>query len=208
MLLIGLTGSIGMGKSQTARLFEELGVPVYDADATVHALYAKGGDAVEPVGELFPDVIVDGAIDRARLSAHVINDAAALKKLEAVVHPLAGRAQFDFLRQHLARGTAMVALDIPLLLETGAQDRVDAVVLVSAPFAIQKQRVLARPNMSEEKFNAIIAKQMPDAEKRAHADFIVDSSISVDDARRQVRDILTALAGRQGTAVERRLRQT
>ena len=208
MLLIGLTGSIGMGKSQTARLFEEQGVPVYDADATVHALYAKGGDAVEPVGELFPDVIVDGAIDRARLSAHVINDAAALKKLEAVVHPLAGRAQIDFLRQHLARGTAMVALDIPLLLETGAQDRVDAVVLVSAPFAIQKQRVLARPNMSEEKFNAIIAKQMPDAEKRAHADFIVDSSISVDDARRQVRDILTALAGRQGTALERRLRQT
>ena len=208
MLLIGLTGSIGMGKSQTARLFEEQGVPVYDADATVHALYAKGGDAVEPVGELFPDVIVDGAIDRAKLSAHVINDAAALKKLEAVVHPLAGRAQIDFLRQHLARGTAMVALDIPLLLETGAQDRVDAVVLVSAPFAIQKQRVLARPNMSEEKFNAIIAKQMPDAEKRAHADFIVDSSISVDDARRQVRDILTALAGRQGTAVERRLRQT
>jgi dephospho-CoA kinase len=206
MLLIGLTGSIGMGKSQTARLFEEYGVPIYDADATVHSLYGKGGDAVAPVGALFPDVIVDGAIDRVKLSAHVVNDAAALKKLEAVVHPLAGQAQLQFLRHHLDKGTPAVVLDIPLLLETGAQDRVDVVVLVSAPFEIQRQRVLARPNMTEEKFNAIVAKQMPDAEKRQHAEFIVDSSISVDDARRQVGDILQALDGRDGMALAQRLK--
>ncbi len=208
MLLIGLTGSIGMGKSQTALLFAEQGVPVYDADATVHALYGKGGAAVAPVGALFPDVIVDGAIDRGKLSTHVVNDAAALKRLEAVVHPLAGQAQIKFLRHHLDAGTPAVVLDIPLLLETGAQDRVDVVVLVSAPFEIQRQRVLARPNMAEEKFNAIVAKQMPDADKRKHADFIVDSSISVDDARRQVGDILSALAGRPGTALEHRLKQS
>jgi dephospho-CoA kinase len=208
VLLIGLTGSIGMGKSQTARLFEERGVPVYDADATVHALYGKGGDAVEPVGALFPDVIVDGAVDRVKLSSHVVNDAAALKKLEAVVHPLAGQAQLKFLRHHLDKGTPAVVLDIPLLLETGAQDRVDVVVLVSAPFETQRQRVLQRPNMTEEKFNAIVAKQMPDAAKRQHADFIVDSSISVDDARRQVGDILQALDGRMGKALAQRLKQT
>lgn len=197
-----------MGKSQTARLFEEQGVPVYDADATVHALYGKGGDAVALVGALFPDVIVDGAVDRGRLSAHVINDTEALKKLEAVVHPLAGRAQLKFLRHHLDKGTPAVVLDIPLLLETGAQDRVDVVVLVSAPFETQRQRVLQRPNMTEEKFNAIVAKQMPDAAKRQHADFIVDSSISVDDARRQVGDILQALVGRTGEALAQRLKQT
>lgn len=194
-----------MGKSQTAKLFEDAGVPFYDADATIHQLYAKGGAAVEPVGALFPECIVDGAVDRERLSRAVLNDPQALKKLEQTVHPLAGKAQNAFLTHHMNAGTPAVVLDIPLLLETGAKDRVDVVVVVSAPPELQRERVLARPNMTPEKFEAILAKQMPDAQKRALADFIVDSSFSVDDARRQVRNIIDQLRGREGKALAARL---
>lgn len=205
MYLLGLTGSIGMGKTLTASLFEEEGVPRYDADAAVHKLYEKGGAAVAPIGELVPAAIVDGAVDRAVLGQAVLNDAALLKQLEAVVHPLAGAAQIAFLTHHEAAGAACVLLDIPLLFETGGDGFVDSVIVVSAPFEVQRERVLARPGMSEEKFLAIVDKQLPDAEKRARAEFIVDSSISKADALRQVRDILTAVKGRTGTAFAARL---
>ena len=204
MYLIGLTGSIGMGKSQTASLFRDEGVPVYDADAAVHALYEKGGAAVAPIGQLVPGAVVDGAVDRAILGRHVLQDNDKLKALEAIVHPLAGQTQMQFLTQAVADGAEMAVLDIPLLFETGGDGFVDSVVVVSAPAALQRERVLARPGMSEEKLDDILAKQMPDADKRARADFIVDSSISVADAHRQVRAILEQLRGRQGTALAAR----
>ena len=204
MYLIGLTGSIGMGKSQTASLFRDEGVPVYDADAAVHALYEKGGAAVAPIGQLVPEAVVDGAVDRAILGRHVLQDNDKLKALEAIVHPLAGQTQMQFLTQAVADGAEMAVLDIPLLFETGGDGFVDSVVVVSAPAALQRERVLARPGMSEEKLDDILAKQMPDADKRARADFIVDSSISVADAHRQVRAILEQLRGRQGTALAAR----
>ncbi len=198
LLLIGLTGSIGMGKSQTAMLFQEAGVLVYDADATVHQLYAPGGKAVAPVAALFPESLREGAIDRAILSTYVINNPEALKQLETIVHPLAREAQRDFIREAVATGQRRIVLDIPLLFEKQGEKFVDVVIVVSAPAELQKQRVLARPNMSEEKFNDILAKQVPDAEKRARADYIVDSSISVEHARAQVQEILADLEGRAG----------
>ena len=205
MYLIGLTGSIGMGKSATATLFQEAGVPVYDADAAVHALYEKGGAAVAPVGDLVPEAIVDGAVDRAVLGQHVLRDGAKLKALEAIVHPLAGQSQFDFLAQAQADNAPAVVLDIPLLFETGGAAFVDCVVVVSAPFELQKQRVLARDGMSEARFNDILAKQVPDKDKRAKADFIVESAISIEDARTQVHAILEAIKGRAGSAYEARM---
>lgn len=205
MYLIGLTGSIGMGKSATALLFNEAGVPVYDADAAVHALYQKGGAAVAPIGELVPQAIVDGAVDRNILGQHVLQDGDKLKQLEAIVHPLAGQSQFDFLAAAMADKAQIVVLDIPLLFETGGDGFVDCVVVVSAPFDVQRQRVLARHGMDEARFNDILAKQTPDAEKRRRADFIVDSSISIEDARTQVHAILTALKGREGTAYAERM---
>lgn len=205
MYLIGLTGSIGMGKSATAQLFNEAGVPVYDADAAVHALYQKGGAAVAPIGELVPQAIVDGAVDRNILGQHVLQDGDKLKQLEAIVHPLAGQSQFDFLAAAMADKAQIVVLDIPLLFETGSDGFVDCVVVVSAPFDVQRQRVLARHGMDEARFNDILAKQTPDAEKRRRADFIVDSSISIEDARTQVHAILTALKGREGTAYAARM---
>ena len=205
MYLIGLTGSIGMGKSATALLFNEAGVPVYDADAAVHALYQKGGAAVAPIGELVPQAIVDGAVDRNILGQHVLQDGDKLKQLEAIVHPLAGQSQFDFLAAAMADKAQIVVLDIPLLFETGGDGFVDCVVVVSAPFDVQRQRVLARHGMDEARFKDILAKQTPDAEKRQRADFIVDSSISIEDARTQVHAILTALKGREGTAYAARM---
>ena len=204
MFLIGLTGSIGMGKTLTASLFEDEGVPRYDADAAVHALYEKNGAAVEPIGALCPEAIVDGSVDRAILGQVVLKDAEKLKQLEAIVHPLAGASQMHFLESEVQKQTPFVLLDIPLLFETGGEGFVDGTVVVSAPADIQKARVLARPGMSEERFNDILAKQAPDAEKRQRADFIVDSSISVEDARRQVRDIMSQLQGRTGQAYEAR----
>ena len=206
MLLIGLTGSIGMGKSETARMFERLGVPVYDADAAVHLLYAKGGAAVAPIGKLWPDVIVDGTVDRAALSRHVLGDPTPMRKLEEIAHPLVGEAQLQFLREMKAQGHAMVALDVPLIYETGGENRVDVVVVVSAPYDVQKSRVLARPGMDMAKFAAIHAKQVPDEEKRRRADFVVDSSQSLEHAHEQVESIIKALRGRQGKVLAERLK--
>ena len=204
MYLIGLTGSIGMGKSATAAMFAAEGVPVYDADAAVHALYEKGGAAVAPIGELVPEAVVDGAVDRGILGQHVLKDADKLKQLEAIVHPLAGKSQMQFLDAAMAAHAPCAVLDIPLLFETGGDGFVDCTVIVSAPFEVQRDRVLARPGMSEERFNDILAKQVPDADKRAKADFIVDSSISLEDAHHQVRAILKSIKGRTGHALAAR----
>ncbi|PHY19255.1 dephospho-CoA kinase [Caulobacter sp. BP25] len=193
MLVLGLTGSIGMGKSTTASMFEAEGVPVYDSDAAVHALYAAGGAAVPPVEAAFPGVVVDGAIDRARLSAKVVGDPEALAKLEAIVHPLVGAHRIGFFQKAQAEGHEIVVLDVPLLFETGGQKSVDKVVVVSAPPEVQRARVLARPEMTPEKFEAILARQLPDADKRARADFIIDTGQGVEHAREQVRDLLTLL---------------
>lgn len=205
MYLIGLTGSIGMGKTQTAALFEKEGVPRYDADAAVHALYETGGAAVEPIGEMFPDALRGGVVDRAALGQIVLKDAAKLAALEKIVHPLAGATQVEFLNAQISAGATHVLLDIPLLFETGGHEFVDCVVVVSAPAEIQRARVLARPDMTEEKFDDILVKQVPDSYKRAAADFIVDSSVSVADAHRQVKEILAALRDREGAALQGRL---
>ena len=193
MLLVGLTGSIGMGKSKSAELFEAEGLPVYDADASVHALYEKGGAAVAPLSEHFPEAIKDGAVDRTILGKLVLHDGEMLQKLESIVHPLAGKMQKDFLEMQEAAGKKAVILDIPLLLEKKAEGLVDVVVDVSTTPEVQKQRVLERSGMTEEKFHSILSKQMPDAEKRQKADFLVDSTISVADAHRQIRDIISRL---------------
>ena len=208
MYLIGLTGSIGMGKTQTAALFEEEGVPRYDADAAVHGLYEVGGAAVGPIGELFPEAVRDGAVDRAALGRIVLKDGAKLAALEKMVHPLAGATQVDFLNAQMAAGATHVLLDVPLLFETGGHKFVDCVVVVSAPPDIQRARVLERPGMTEEKFADILAKQVPDSDKRAAADFIVDSSVSVADAHRQVKEILAAVRDRKGTLLQARLDRT
>ncbi|MDO8290773.1 MAG: dephospho-CoA kinase [Parvibaculum sp.] len=205
MLLIGLTGSIGMGKSETAKMFARLGVPVYDADAAVHALYAKGGAAVKPMGQAFPNVIVDGAVDRQALARAVLGLPDEMKKLEAIVHPLVGQAQLEFLKAKMAEGYKAVLLDIPLLYETGGETRVDVVVVVSAPYHIQEQRVMARPNMDMAKFAAIHAKQVPDAEKRARADFVIDTDRGLDHAFESVKAVVAALEGREGNVLKARL---
>jgi dephospho-CoA kinase len=194
-----------MGKTQTAALFEEEGVPRYDADAAVHGLYEVGGAAVGPIGELFPEAVRDGAVDRAALGRIVLKDGAKLAALEKMVHPLAGATQVDFLNAQMAAGATHVLLDIPLLFETGGHEFVDCVVVVSAPADIQRARVLERPGMTEEKFADILAKQVPDSDKRAAADFIVDSSVSVADAHRQVKEILAAVRDRKGTVLQARL---
>lgn len=194
MILVGLTGSIGMGKTTTARLFADEGAPVYDADAAVHALYAKGGAAVETVEALFPGVVVDGAVDRARLSERVLNDPPALKRLEAAVHPMAAAARAAFFEKARADGAKVVVLDVPLLFEIGGDGQMDAVVVVSAPAEVQRERVMARPGMTAEKFEAILARQMPDAEKRERADFVIDTSRGIEAARDQVRAVLARLA--------------
>lgn len=207
MLLVGLTGSIGMGKSETAKMFAALGVPVYDADAAVHALYAAGGAAVEPIGAAFPGVVRDGAIDREALGKQVLGAPDELKRLEAIIHPLVGLSQLDFLQKAEKSGAHMVVLDIPLLFETGGETRVDVSVVVSAPAALQRERVLARPGMTAEKFEAILAKQTPDAEKRKKADFIVDSSKGLEHARGDVAGIIEALKSREGKIWEARKAQ-
>ena len=193
MIVVGLTGSIGMGKSATAEIFAEAGVPVYDADAEVRRLYAAGGAAVAPVEAAFPGVTVDGAIDRGRLGERVLGHPEALQSLNAIVWPLMGEARRAFFTAAEAAAAPIVVLDIPLLLETGGERNVDKVVVVSAPAATQRQRVLDRPSMSQAKFEALLAAQMADADKRAKADFVVDTSRGFDDARAQVKAILAAL---------------
>ncbi len=195
MIILGLTGSIGMGKSTTAKLFAEEGAPVFDSDAAVHALYAPGGAAAAPVGASFPGVgDAESGIDRAALGALVLGDDAAIARLEAIVHPLVREAQADFLRRQLAAGAPFVVLDIPLLFERGGDKMMDAVVVVTCPPEVQRARVLARPGMDEAKLAQILARQVPDAEKRRQADFLVNTAFGIEDARAQVRAILAALS--------------
>jgi dephospho-CoA kinase len=192
MFILGLTGSLGMGKSTTARFFAEEGVPVHDADAVVHRLYE--GEAAAAIEAAFPGTTAGGKVDRTRLAARVLGDDAALARLEAIVHPLVQDAERRLIAQARSRGEKIAVLDIPLLFESGADRRVDAVVVVSAPPDVQRARVLERPGMTVEKLEAILARQMPDAEKRARADFVVDTSRGFDAAHAQVRAILAAVA--------------
>jgi len=190
--ILCLTGSLGMGKSRTAQFFAEQGVPVYDADAVVHELYAS--EAVPVIDRAFPGAVVDGKVDRAKLAALVLGDDAALARLESIVHPLVAARREKFLADARANKAKAVLLDIPLLFETRGERVCDAVVVVSAPADVQRQRAFERPGMTEEKFAALLAKQLPDAEKRPRADFVVDTSQSLDHARTQVRDILRLIA--------------
>ena len=187
-----LTGSLAMGKSTAAKFFAECGVPVHDSDAAVHALYE--GEAATLIEEAFPGSTSGGKVDRNKLAAMVVNDRAALSRLEAIIHPLVTASREKFLAQAQTQGTAVVVVDIPLLFETEAQSQCDAVVVVSALAADQRRRALDRPGMSEEKFAALLEKQLPDAEKRRRADFVVDSSGGFDQTRAQIRDILRDVA--------------
>lgn len=192
MIVLGLTGSIGMGKSTTATMFEEAGVPVHDSDKAVHRLYAD--TAVAPIEARFPGVVVNGIVDREKLSAAVLGNSEALRDLERIVHPLV-RADADaFLEHHRRQGAKVALLDIPLLFETGGENRVDKIVVVSALPEIQRQRVLARSGMTEEKFNAILSRQLPDEEKRKRADFIIDTGLGMESARSAVKQIVEELS--------------
>jgi dephospho-CoA kinase len=192
MLIIGLTGSIGMGKSTTLQMFADAGVPVYDADAAVHAVYAS--TAVPVVEAAFPGTTADGKVDRQKLSQRVLGNPEALKKLEQIVHPLLGAHRQKFLEDAEKAGAPIVLMDVPLLFETGGEKRMDAVIVVSAPAELQRERVLARENMTQEKLDAILARQMPDAEKRKRADFVVDTSRGLEPVRADVKDILARVA--------------
>ncbi|MES2029602.1 MAG: dephospho-CoA kinase [Pseudomonadota bacterium] len=188
MRVLGLTGSIGMGKSTTAKLFMEAGVPVYDADATVHMIYE--GEAAPLIEAAFPGTTVNGKVDRTKLSPLVVHDAAAMKKLEQIVHPLLGAYHRKFLDDAEKSGAPVAVVDVPLLYETGGEKRVDAVVVVSTNPEQQRERILAREGMTAEKLDAILARQLPDAEKRKRADFVVDTSNGLDPVREQIREIL------------------
>jgi dephospho-CoA kinase len=192
MLILGLTGSIGMGKSTTANLFAEAGVPVYDADAAVHRIYQ--GEAAPAIEAAFPGTTVDGKVDRAKLSAKVLHDPAAIKRLEQIVHPMLGASRQKFLDDAEGSGAPVVVMDIPLLFETGGEKRVDAVVVVTTSPEAQRERIMARGTMTSEALDAILARQLPDAEKRRRADFVVDTSHGLDPVRERIRDILQQLA--------------
>lgn len=193
MIILGLTGSIGMGKSATAAMFAEAGVPVYDADAAVHAIYEKGGAAVGPLSERFGDILKDGAVDRKALRAKVVDDPDAMKDLEAIVHPLVGQSQMKFRQEALESGAHFAVLDVPLLYETGGEQRCDYVAVVTAPADVQKARVLMRGEMSEAEFEQIRAKQLPDADKRARADFVISTAFGFDFTRAHVQAIIDLL---------------
>jgi dephospho-CoA kinase len=192
MLVLGLTGSIGMGKSTTAKLFSEAGVPVYDADATVHKIYE--GEAAPAIEAAFPGTTVAGKVDREKLSAKVVHDAAAMKRLEQIVHPMLHVYRQTFLDEAERSGAGVAVVDVPLLFEIGGEKDVDAVVVVSTTPDVQRERILARGNMTSEKLDAILARQLSDAEKRKRADFVVDTSHGLDHVRAQIRDILTKAA--------------
>ena len=194
MIILGLTGSIGMGKTTAANMFADAGVPVYSADDAVHRLYA--GRAAPLIEAAFPGTVSNGTVDRAKLSASVLGKPEALKRLESIIHPLVHEEEAGFLTQARADGADIALLDIPLLFETGGESRVDKVAVVSAPADIQRERVLARPGMTDEKFAAILARQMPDAEKRARADFIIDSSGDFEETRAQIKAIIAKLRGK------------
>ena len=199
MFILGLTGSIGMGKSTTANFFRETGVPVHDSDAVVHRLYE--GEAVGAVEAAFPGVAVDGRIDRAKLAEKLVGDRDAIRRLEAIVHPLVRAVSEQFVAEQAKRGARVIVLDIPLLFETGGETRVDAVVVVSAPPDVQRARVLSRDGMTTARLDALLARQLSDAEKRARAHFVVDSSRSFDSARTQVHGILRAVAALPGRRI-------
>ena len=193
MILLGLTGSIGMGKSTTAAMFREAGVPVYDADAEVHASYAKGGACVEPLGATFPGVVRDGAVDREALRQAVLGKPEVMQRLNSIVHPIIGALRTSFFEDAAAAGADLVVMDIPLLYETGGEARMDAVAVVTATPEIQRERVLQREGMSPERLDAILAQQMPDAEKRARADFVIDTGHGLEPVRRQVAEIIAIM---------------
>jgi len=192
MRILGLTGSIGMGKSTTAKLFREAGVPVYDADATVHRIYQ--GEAVPAIEAAFPGTTVDGKVDRARLSAKVVHDPAAIRQLEQIVHPMLRAYHQEFLDEAERSGVPVAVVDVPLLYETGGETRVDAVVVVTTSPENQRERILARGTMTDETLDAILARQVPDAEKRDRADFVVDTSHGLDPVRARIGDILREVA--------------
>ena len=190
MIILGLTGSIGMGKTTTAGLFRKFGIPVHDSDATVHAMMARGGEAAETVASLFPNVLKEGVIDRSALGSVVFNDPAALDTLESVLHPLVRKHEHQFLTNAARRHEAVVLLDIPLLFETGGEQRCDAVTVATAPAFIQRQRVLRRPGMTPERFATILARQIPNADKCFNADFLVPTGLGIAFSLRAVRDIV------------------
>ncbi|ANK79531.1 MAG: dephospho-CoA kinase [Rhizobiales bacterium NRL2] len=191
--VVGLTGSIGMGKSTVAGMFRDEGVPVWDADAAVHELYSPGGAAVAPVAERFPGVVVDGAVDREKLSHRVVADDEAIRDLEKIVHPLVGQHRQRFFAECEAAGHDIVVVDVPLLFETGGEARMDAVVVVSAGPEQQRERVLARPNMTESKFEAILARQTPDHEKRERAHHVIDTAVTHDETAARVKALVAEL---------------
>ena len=193
MIVVGLTGSIAMGKSQTASMFEELGIPVFDSDSAVHRLYAEGGEAIPEIGRLFPQAFSSGKVDRQILSKCVLGNAELLGQLEQIVHPLVRKHQRQFIDSCVREGHTIAVLDIPLLLESERRPEVDRIVVVSAPADMQRERALARPGMTEEKLDLILSRQMPDSHKRALADFVVDTSMGLDHARAQVGEIVQAL---------------
>ena len=197
MLTLGLTGSIGMGKSTVAAMFAAEGVPVFDADAAVHRLQGPGGGVVAAIEAAFPGVTGAGGVNRAALGEAVLGDDAAMKRLETIVHPAVAQERAAFLARHAA--AALVVFDIPLLFETGGEARVDRVVVVSAPAAVQRARVLARPGMTTARFQAILARQLPDADKRARADWIIETDTSLDQTRAAVRRVIACMAGSAGT---------
>lgn len=194
MIRLGLTGSIGMGKSATATMFREAGIPVHDSDAAVHRLYA--GAAAPLIEAAFPGTVKDGVVDRALLGATVLNNDAAMKKLESIVHPLVTETTLNFLATAEKAGHRLVVLDVPLLFEVGRDRDCDAIVVVSADASVQRERVLARPGMTEAKFQAIVARQIPDSEKRRRAHFVIDTGRGFEAARRAVKDVIRTLAGR------------
>ncbi|MEZ5872996.1 MAG: dephospho-CoA kinase [Nitratireductor sp.] len=195
MIILGLTGSIGMGKSTTAQMFRDEGIPVHDADATVHALYS--GKAAPLIGARFPGTVINGSVDRVELGRQVLGDPQAMKDMEGIVHPLVREAELAFLETNRNAGTTIVVLDNPLLFETGGADRADLVVVVTASAGEQKRRVMARPGMSEEKFRNLLSRQMPDVEKRKRADFIIDTGHGLENARQQVAAIIEEIGKHQ-----------
>jgi len=196
MIVLGLTGSIGMGKSTTAKMFVDAGVPVHDSDEAVHRLYR--GKALPLIEAAFPGTTHDGTVDRTKLAAVVLNNSPAIKQLEAIVHPLVRADAGAFLAENRAKGTDIAVLDIPLLFETGGRDRVDKVVVVTAPADVQRQRVLARPGMTKEKFEAILGRQVPDSRKRELADYVVNTGEGLEVARQAVDAIIADLRGKTG----------
>jgi len=192
-MIIGLTGSIAMGKSATADMFRQLKIPVFDADQAVHQLYAKGGEAAIKIAELYPDVMLNGAVDRSRLASKIANDETVLPEIEKIVHPMVGALEKQFISTHQKAGTKLIVMDIPLLFEAGRTEDVDIIVVVSATLQQQRERALKRPGMTAEKLDFILARQMPDDQKRARADYVIKTDISLEDTFEQVKDMVREL---------------